>query len=208
MRVIGWAVACALLAPTAAVGQTVSGGAAVTHLRLARERDGNVEMLSGNALGVMAGLRMGPVSLALDYLQGSITTADGVVEEDAVEGEAILLVRPVPGIAIGTGAHARSFVTAAGTQRWVFWEARLHTEAALYGPFRGYFAGWRVLAASVNLVDPFDHGYGVDGGVSVSFGHLPVAVRARYRAERVTLAGGARTQTNERVGIVVTIGRT
>ena len=208
MRPIACIVACALMVPTLLAAQAVSAGFGATHLRLARESGGNTEALSGNALGLVAGVRLGRVSLALDYLQGSIATADGTIAEDAVEGEAILLVRAAPWIAIGTGGHARSLVSDAGTQRWVFWEIRLQTEARLWGPFRGYFGGWRVLTANVNLVDPFDSGYGVDGGIALSFGHLPVAVQARYRAERVTLGSGTRAQTNERIGIAVTIGRT
>ena len=128
-------------------------------------------------------------------------------DQDIVEGEAMGWFRPVRWLSLVIGPHVRSLITTTGTERWLFLEARVHTEVSLFGPIKGYADGWRVLAADVNVAEPFDNGYGIDGGLTLSLDALPLAFAIRYRNESATLAGGARLETIEQLAIVVGFGR-
>lgn len=206
MRALVSTLAFAWFAAGPAVAQTVSGGPVVARVRLSRETATAVEVLSGNTIGAVAAFGVGRFSLSARYLQGAITAADGLVEEDVVAGEALVAFRPVQWVAIATGPQARALVRENGTERWVFWKALLHTEAALVGPVRGYLDAWRALASDVNVLEPLDHAQGIEGGISAAFGRLPITLHARYRAERISLAGGARLETIERIAVGLTLG--
>jgi hypothetical protein len=94
------------------------------------------------------------------------------------------------------------------TERWLFWTVRGRGTAGLFpGRADAYFEGWLTLGGSVDVAEPFNSGSGVEGGLEVSVGRLPLALRLRYRVERVRLGDGARRETTEHLMLGVGIGR-
>ncbi len=193
--------------PLQLIGQSVGIGAKVVSVRLSRETAAGLEQPKGTAFGIEGVISSSRFGLNIRYYEGSISTPAAGSDQDIVEGEAMVWFRPVRWLSLVIGPHVRSLVTTRGTERWLFLEARLHSEVSLLGPIRGYADGWRVLAADVNVAEPFDNGYGIDGGLTLSLGALPLAFALRYRNESATLAGGARLETIEQLAIVVGYGR-
>jgi hypothetical protein len=182
-------------------------GTAVS-LRETVTQSGTSGLRTGVAWGGEGAFGIGPATLSVRYLQGSIDSAGGTAGVDYVEGQALLLLRPLRWVAAGFGPHARSFVQPGGTQRWLMWELHGQGIAPLAGSFlEAYLEGWVVVGSSIDLVEPLDRGLGVEGGLRVALGRLPVSVRVRYRTERLALGGGARDETHEQVALALGIGR-
>jgi hypothetical protein len=168
--------------------------------------------LRGTVLGVGGTYTLGPATLDIRYAQGGVSAAGGDLATDLVDGEIVVWVAPVRWVSLGLGPHARAFVEDGGTERWLLWELRLRSGTALVGStVRVYCEGWRVVGAAVPVVDPFDHGWGMEGGLSVVFGRsplgsLPFSARLTYRVEQQVVANGARRETQNRLGIGIGVG--
>ncbi len=202
-------VACGL-AITAAVLEAQSFGAraAVAFVRETVGQAGDTQLRSGSTWGGEGAFGLGPATLTVRYLQGSIDAAAGTAPADFVEGQALLMVRPLRWVAVGFGPHARSFVEPGGTQRWLMWEVHGQGVAPLVGSFlEAYLEGWAVVGSSIDLVESLDHGLGMEGGLRVALGRLPVSVRVRYRTERLALGSGLRQETHEQVALAIGVGR-
>jgi hypothetical protein len=125
-----------------------------------------------------------------------------------VEGDALLSVVTVPGVVVRVGPHARAYITSTGTQRWVFWTARLRGERALIGPALGGFVElWAAWSADVNVSEPFGRATGGIVGMQVRIPRSPVYGRLTYGIERATMGDGARLETVEGLSVVLGVGR-
>jgi hypothetical protein len=202
----------AVLAPTVAgtaAAQSWSARGILDRIRVERPAVGTdaTMALSGNLLGVRGAYGVGPVTLGASYAQGSVSPAGGGTGTDVVDGELILWVVPVQWAALGLGPHARAFVEGGGTERWLLWELRARTGTEIVrSRVRAYVEGWRVMGASVPSPDTLDHAWGLEGGVSVALGRLPVSAQLHYRVEQQVASGGTRKETQNRLGIGVGIG--
>ncbi len=195
--------------------QSWSAGLSLATVRLQRPAVGadTSVALRGTVLGLGGVIGFGPMRFDIRYAQGSASPAGGGSSTDIVDGEILLWVTPVPWVAAGIGPHARAFVEGGGTARWLLWELRLRSGTNLVGQTVGvYIEGWRVLGASVPAVDPFDHAWGMEGGLSVAFGQsplgrLPFSARLSYRVEQQVVGGGVRRETQDQLGIGIGVGR-
>jgi hypothetical protein len=206
-RLGGAALGLAMLAPCLH-GQSLGARATVAFVREAVAQSGTTGLRSGATWGGEGAFALGPAVLTMRYLQGSIDSAAGTTPVDYVEGQVLFILRPVRWVAAGFGPHARSFVEPGGTQRWLMWEVHGVGFAPLVGSFlEAYVEGWAVVASSIDLVEPLDHGLGVEGGMRVALGSLPVSLRLRYRAERLAFGDGLREETHEQIALAIGIGR-
>jgi hypothetical protein len=203
----------AVLMPTvASVGAAQSGAIRATlgSARVERPAVGadTLVALGGVVWGLQGAVVIGPATLAIRYAQGTISPSGNGTSTDLVDGEVILWLAPVRWAALGVGPHARAFVENGGTDRWLLWEVRVRSGTDVIGHAAGvYIEGWRVLGASVPVVDPFDHGWGMEGGISVAFGRLPFSAQLFYRVEQQVVASGARRETQDQLVIAVGVGR-
>jgi hypothetical protein len=196
------------IASPALRAQSFGARATVAFVRETVGQSGATELRSGATWGGEGGVALGPAALTVRYLQGSIDSAAGTAPADFVEGQVLLMVRPLRWLAAGFGPHARSFVEPGGTQRWLMWEIHGQGIAPLVGSFlEAYVEGWAVVGSSIDLVESLDHGLGMEGGLRVALGRLPVSVRVRYRTERLALGGGLRQETHEQVALAIGVGR-
>ena len=185
-------------------GQQFELGGAVAAVRLSRETPVDSTQFTATTIGFEGRVSIESwLDLAVRYSQGGLTSESAEPGQDLVEGELMVWFWPLREMALLVGPHVRSLVSAAGRERWLFLEVRLHGEARLLGPVRGYLDGWRVLAADVNVGVPFDNGYGIDGGLIISASGFPLSFTVRYRAERARLGNGARLETIARLALVV-----
>ena len=199
----------ALLALSAGPMAAQSGAIrAVVHgVWVTGDRPAGLRERSGLGLGGEAAFAVGPAALAVGYQEGSLDESGGP-STDFVEGHVFFVLRPLRWAALGFGPHVRSFVEPGGTQRWLLWEAHLQAATEVLGPtIEAYAEGWVVVSADVEVAEPFDSGRGLEGGLKVAVGRLPVALRLRYRLERLDLGDGTRRETVEQVGLAVGIGR-
>jgi hypothetical protein len=148
------------------------------------------------------------VGLELGYWQGNLAPSTaGPAERELIEGRALIGLRPVPWLMVAGGAHVRSYVTAAGTERWLFWQARLRAEPAIAGPrVRGRLEVWRAFAADVSTAPAFDRSYGGEVGLTLGpFG--PLWLRMAYSIEDARFRGNTRRETVEELSFSVGAGR-
>jgi hypothetical protein len=163
---------------------------------------------SGTALGFEGAGGVGMVALSLRYFQGTLSEDSTGLQRDLVEGDAFLGIRPVRWASAAIGPHVRSFPEAGGTQRWWLWE--LHVRGStdfISRTLDAYVEGWVVLGANVDVAEPFDSGRGLESGLELAVGRIPVSVRLRYRVERLALGGGTRRETTEHIALALGIGR-
>lgn len=195
--------------PAAAQRLAGSIGFAAGSVR-ARSRVGAAdELATGAVIGGEAGLRLGRVTVDLAYLQGTLSPDTGSAESrDYVEGDAFLSVMTVPGVVVSVGPHARAYITTTGTQRWLFWTARLRGERALIGSAVGGFLElWTAWSADVNVSERFGHATGGVVGMQVRIPRSPVYARLTYGIERAAMGDGARLETVEGLSVVLGVGR-
>jgi hypothetical protein len=202
-------VALALLGcPSAAGAQSlgaraIAGGVWTTTSTATLDR-----RLRGVAFGVEGAAAFRVVGLSLRYLEGSVSNDSAGVDRDFGEGELTLWARPFGWAALGVGPHIRSFVAPSSTERWLFWELRGRGSARLFpGRATAYVEAWLAVAGDVDVAEPFNSGRGVEGGLEVAVGRLPLALRLRYRVERIGLGDGARRETTEHLVLGVGVGR-
>jgi hypothetical protein len=194
--------------PSAAPAQRFGARVLWSGVRAATATPSTDLLLTGNAFGGEGGVGVSVVALTLRYLEGAVRNDSVGVERDLAEGEAMLWLRPVSWGALGAGPHIRSFVAAGGTERWLLWEVRGRATAPILPrTLEAYLEGWLAVTGDVDVPEPYDSGRGVEGGIEVSIGRLPVALRLRYRAERIGLGDGARRETTEHVMLGVGVGR-
>jgi hypothetical protein len=202
------ALALLLAAPSSGAAQQFGARVLWAGVRTAAATPATDLRLTGNALGVEGAFGIKVLALNLRYLEGTLRNDSAGVEREIAEGEATLWLRPFVWGAVGGGPHIRSFVAPGGTERWLLWEVRGRATAPILPPvLHAYLEGWLAVTGDVDIPEPFDSGRGVEGGVEVSLGRLPVSFRLRYRAERVVLGDGARRETTEHVMLGVGLGR-
>jgi hypothetical protein len=200
----------AVAAPAGALGQLVrpAAEAVVVTTRLESQVPAGSDRLSGVAFGAGGAVSVGPVVLAVRYVQGTLdSVSGGSGSRDVVEGGAWLGVRPVSWLTLEAGPQARAYVLSGGgaTQRWVFWEGRVRAAAPFVGSaVLGYVELWRALGADVNVPEAFDHAQGGEAGMVVRLARAPLEARLAYRIDRAVLGGGSRRETVD--GVVVTVG--
>jgi hypothetical protein len=184
-----------------AQGLTPAGALSIVSTRVR-----GTDQLTGTVLAGQGSVDFGRLELALGYMQGKIGPEGGAAGQDLVEGMALLGVRPAPWLRLALGPHVRSYMLTRGTQlRWVFWELRARASGPFVGTAgRGYVELWRVLSASVNAPESFDHAQGGEAGMVVHLAHAPLELRLGYRIEHAVLGGGTRLETVD--AVVVGVG--
>ena len=137
-------------------------GASTTGIRLQNLFATGVSSdVSGVALGASGAIGRGRLALALGYWQGRVDAdPGGTQQQDVIDGYALLVVRAQPWLGVKVGAEARSYVTPAGTERWVFWQARLRAgpvcRSAELDEHARVRRRWRLSGLS-QLGEPFAH---------------------------------------------------
>jgi hypothetical protein len=152
--------------------------------------------LSGPALGGEGRVSWGILTLGAAYLGGRLTGSGGTpLERDLSTGEVFLGVAPSPWLELSIGPAVRSYVTDAGTERWVWWRARARVQAALAGPSVGtYIEVWRSVSSEVNVATPPDRAQGGEVGLIYRVPRRPLRLQFGYRIDDTTLkAGGGET---------------
>jgi hypothetical protein len=197
-----------LVLPGLAPAQVVGARGLIAGMRTTTATAAADLRLSGSAFGFEGGVALGPAALTLRYLEGSVRNDSAAIDRDFAEGDVTLWARPFRWAALGAGPHVRSFVATGSTERWLFWEVRARATAGLWPrAVDAYLEGWAAVSGDVDVPDAFNSGRGLEGGLEVAVGRLPVSVRLRYRAERIGLGDGARRETTEHVMLGVGIGR-
>ena len=211
-RLVVAAVCVAALAGRALGAQTANWltvGASTTGIRLQSQfATGLSSDVSGVALGASGSVERGPVALALGYWQGRVDgDPGGTQQQDVIDGYALLVVRAQPWLDVKAGAEARSYVTPAGTERWVFWQARLRAERTIVDPsVRGHIEVWRALSTEVNTSGTVDRAQGGEVGLTLLRVLGPLWVRMAYGIDDARLIGSERRQTLEALAFSVGYG--
>jgi len=162
------------------------------------------QTFSGVLFGGEASLALGKLSLDLLYLEGSASSDGNEADRDVVEGEVMLGFHALRWLSLKIGPHARSYVTAQGTQRWMFWELRLAADAALGTPtLKAYFEGWTSLSTNLDVAESLDRAQGLQGGIRLEPRGLPISFRLGYRMDHSRLADGVRLETIEHLMLAV-----
>ena len=206
-----WSCAALAVLPPALSAQTgfrLAAGAGPAALHVHSRTETGQEALSGTVAGGEGVVQLGRLELDVNYLEGRLEPdSSGPAPRDFVAGRALLGVRAMPWLALQIGPHVRSYVTGAGTQRWVFWEAHVRLDGSLVGSeLRSYVDVWRVLSASVNVVESYDHGEGGEAGLALSLSRAPLWAGLAYAVDHSTLGGGLRLETLEQVRLTVGLG--
>lgn len=197
------------LLPETALGQRpvqlfVEAGASAARVR--SDAGGTVEPLEGAAFTVGGGVSVRTVLLLeARYTEAKLTSDDAAVEQrDLAEGELLVGVRPHPLVAIKAGPHVRAYRSAAGTRRWVFWEARVRGTAPII-PSRLEASAelWAAVAGSTSLANSFESERGGEVGGQLEIPRTPLAVRAAYRIDRGRGDNPGRADTAEQILLAV-----
>lgn len=186
-----------------------TAGAGATAIRLQSSfATGASSDVSGIAVGASGGVEFGRVALALGYWQGGLDAAPpGTQKQDVMDGYALLVLRATPWLKVKGGAEARSYVTAAGTEHLMFWQARLRAERTIVDPsVRGHIEIWRALSTEVNTPVTVDRAQGGEVGVTLLRALGPLWARLAYGIDDVRLVGSARRQTLEALALTVGYG--
>ncbi|HJS44308.1 MAG TPA: hypothetical protein VJ755_12605 [Gemmatimonadales bacterium] len=186
---------------------TLGGGARAIRLQ-SRFATGASSDVSGVAVGASSGVEFGRLALALGYWQGGLDAAPpGTQKQDVIDGYALLALRATSWLKVKGGAEARSYVTAAGTEHWLFWQARLRAERMIVNPsIRGHVEIWRALSTEVNTPVTVDRAQGGEVGVTLRRALGPLWARLTYGIDDVRLVGSARRQTLEALAFTVGYG--
>ena len=170
-------------------------GASATGIRLQDQLATGVSSdVSGVALGASGGVDLGRVALALGYWNGRLDAAPGgTPQQDVIDGYALFVLRAAPWLSVKGGAEARSYVTPAGTERWVFWQGRLRAERTIVAPsVRGHVEIWRAFSTDVNTAGTVDRAQGGEVGLTLRRALGPFWVRMLYGIDDVRLTGSDR----------------
>jgi hypothetical protein len=180
------------------VGLTIS--LAPIPVQVTETVDSESSQLTGIAFGGRGTVTWRKLRLDLRYLEGGLSAKADGPDEDIVEGEVTLGFLPLSWLTLRLGPHIRSFVTAQGTQRWIFWEGHAAGALELGSPrLVTYFDLWHVFAADVDAVESFDRGNGIEGGIRFSLDRLPFWGKLAYRIDQSSLGDGSSTNTVEQM---------
>jgi hypothetical protein len=157
---------------------------------------GAAEVLSGGLYGGEAVLARRQWRLRLGYAQGSLTADSGsAIPRDLAEGRMQIGVAAAPWLVLWAGPRARSYGTAAGRQRWWFWELCAEGRGTLFVD-RVYALGGLTFApaGSVDAVSSFEREAGLLTGLAVRLnsGGRELWTRLAYRVDQTRLGGGRR----------------
>ncbi len=198
----------ALTTPIAAQGFGGSARAVVGFPTVSREVLTAVDRLTGTVFGLEAGMRLWYVEVNARYLQGPVESDTDQARSDLVQGAVWLEVRPLEFLVLGIGPQARSYVSDAGTERWLTWEGRLGVDTWLLRPtLRSTLALSYALGGDVNTGSDFSQGRSLEGWLHANIPRAPVSVGIGYRVEYGSLGGNAGTDTLEEFLIGVAVGR-
>ena len=211
-RLVVAAVCVAALGGRALGAQTANWlavGASTNRIRLqSRFATGASLDVSGRAFGASGDIRHGPVAVALGYWQGRVDADPaGTQQQDVIDGYALLVVHAQPWLGVKVGAEARSYVTPAGTERWVFWQVRLRAERTIVDPtVRGHVEIWRALSTEVNTKGTVDRAQGGEVGLTLLRALGPLWLRLAYGIDDARLIESERRQTLETLAFSVGYG--
>lgn len=179
-------------------------------MRLNSQTGPSTQKLSGAVFGFQGQLLVrSRITVDLGYWQGKLNGL-GISDRDVVEGFAQVGARPFDWLQLRAGPHAWTYISEAGTQRWLLWEGRAHAQGQVLPAVQSYIELWKVFSAKVNVVQPFENGMGGEGGLSLRIrdvplipDRLPVRIKLAYGIERVrmnsTPAQGARAEVLDRL---------
>jgi hypothetical protein len=169
-----------------------------------RDQTGQTAQLDGTLIGAEGTLRYGMFELSAGYQQGSVEQGDGGAEQDLVDGDLKVRVRPVRFLVVGLGPQVRSYVEA-GTERWLVWEASAAMDMWLVRDVLRSSLDLRLgLGGSVNSGAAFGAGRSVAGGLEMRFPRTPIFLGIAYSVDHRSLANDARIDTVEQ--FVVRVG--
>jgi hypothetical protein len=201
-------VAQPLASPTSAQGFGGEVRAMVAFSTVNREALATVDRLTGTAVGLDAGVRLGRFELTLRYLQGSLESSTDQTASDLVQGALALQVRPIDFLTVGIGPQARSYISEGGTERWLTWEGRLGVDTWLLRPtLRSALVLSYALGGSVNTGSAFSRGGSLEGRLEVRIPRTPLWAAVGYRVEHGSLGGATGTDTLEEFLLSVAVGR-
>ena len=189
------------------LGLSLSGAGHSTILNT-EDINGDAQRLTGFSAGGSAAVTFRRFGFGIRYLEGSLSPSGEGTNRAIVEGEAMLSVRALSWFSVKLGPHIRSFIQNNATERWIFWEARLHAETQLGTPrVTSSLEFWQVLSGNVNTSEPYDGGQGIEGNLRWEISSLPVWLNLGYRIDRSNLGGGTRTEVLEHIFLGVSVGR-
>jgi hypothetical protein len=217
MRHHAWLAGFALAAaPLAAQTWHWEGGLSGVGMRVRSVNNQTVQKLSGAEYGMLGQFQYGRrLSLDVGYWQGQLTPAGGVTDKrDVAEGYVLVGGRPLPWLTLQLGPHVWTYISNAGTQRWLMWEGRVHASGEILPDVTSYIGLWDVLSAKVNVSQDFSSGLGGEGGLRVRLREVPfiperypVRLSLGYTIERVKLGDGVRAETLDRLMLSLSIAR-
>lgn len=175
---------------------------------------GVISELSGTTLGGSGGVALGRLALDIGYWQGRVApegAAGGAgvrpPARDYTEGTVLLGVQPVGWLRVRGGVQARTYVTPAGTERWVFWQVRVRAEQMILEPaVRVHGELWRAISTEVNAPQPLDRGQGGEVGLTVRLPRWPLSARLTYGIDDAKLGGGVRRETVDQLSLTIGFG--
>lgn len=203
------ALAASLATAPARAQDSLPGGAyldgSVGAVRTRSAAGAGVEPRHGTVLALAAGVSRWSLVLEGRYAQASLTSDDpAITPRDLVEGELRFGVRLLPAVTVSAGPRARAYSSSSGTQRWVFWEARVAGNAPLI-PSRldAYAQLWGAVAGSTSLSNGFGSERGGEVGTRLAIPSTPLRLRIAYRIDRGRGTDPVRSDTVEQVLIAV-----
>lgn len=155
------------------------------------------------------------ITFDIGYWQGQLQpSSTQTAERDVVEGYSLLGAKPFGWLSLRAGPHAWTYISDAGTQRWLLWEARASLLGEISGDVHSYLELWDVLSATVNVQQEFQKGFGGEGGLVLLLRDAPIfperfAVRIKlgYGIERVRMGIAERSEVLDRLTLSLGIGQ-
>lgn len=162
------------------------------------------ERLSGAVFTGEALVTRKRLALRLRYGQGRVTADPGtVMARDVAEGEALLGYTARPWLTLWLGPHARTYGTALGDQRWLFWSARVSARGSLFpGRVESFVELWQGFSGRVSRPASSASGRGAEAGLHLRLASRPLWARLGYRVEQGRV-GASRRETVEAVTLTV-----
>jgi hypothetical protein len=164
--------------------------------------------LNGLVAHLFAGVSMRRFSLEGAYAQGTLTPEVGNSgDEDLVDGEVMVVFRPLPWLRLRTGPRLRAYLSEAGTERWT----RVELGAGVRGPIvpgrvMAQAEYWSALSAEVNTTAGAAGASGGRVSLTLEIPSSPFALQLFYAVDRARL-NNARDEVLEGVGLGLTVGR-
>lgn len=200
-----WSIALPAGAP-AQVGPTLGLGIGLAGAWEETATVGSVSSRAGVLMEGAAEVALSLLELDVLYRQGTLRAADGSDGRELVEGQAMLGLRFVRWLKLEAGPRVRAYVTPAGTERWIFWEGRVHAAARVIPPHAwAHLRVGRVLRAEVPGV-ALDQGQGAEAALTARLGGAPVWGRLSYWIHRASTGGAQRVETIQGLSAGLAVG--